>query len=117
MLETSNHLPQESQTAGLLPLDVGKPEAYENWRRSAQAAVACRAGVDPVAMEYIAEIDNQQRLGAQLAGAFEAPGSRAASKAPRQRVACARCPAGGAPPSHTTHSNHYHQGLASFVLL
>ena len=55
----------------LLPLDVGKPGAYENWRRSAQAAVACRAGVDPVTMEYIAEIDNPQRSDAQLAGAAQ----------------------------------------------
>ena len=55
----------------LLPLDVGKPETYKNWRRSAQAAVACRAGVDPVAMEYIAEIDNQHRSDAQLAEAAQ----------------------------------------------
>ena len=55
----------------LLPLDVGKPEAYENWRRSAQAAVACRAGVDPVAMEYIAEVDNPHRADAQLADAAQ----------------------------------------------
>ena len=41
----------------LLPLDVGMPSAYENWRWSAQASVACRAGVDPVAMEYVAEVD------------------------------------------------------------
>ena len=53
----------------LLPLDVGKPEAYENWRRSAQAEVACRAGVDPVAMEYIAEVDNPHRADAHLADA------------------------------------------------
>ena len=53
----------------LLSLDAGKHETYENCRRSAQAAVACRAGVDPVAMEYIAEIDNPQRSDAQLAGA------------------------------------------------
>ena len=51
----------------LRALDVGKPEAYDNWRRSAQAAVACRAGVDPVAMEYLAEIDNPLRSDAEVA--------------------------------------------------
>ena len=55
----------------LLPLDVGKPESYEIWRRSALAAVAFRAGVDPVAMEYIAEIDNPQRTDSQLADAAQ----------------------------------------------
>ena len=50
----------------LRALDAGKPEAYDNWRRSAQAAVACRAGVEPVAMEYLAEIDNPRRTDAEL---------------------------------------------------
>ena len=67
----SARLPDGKDRIVLLPLDVGKPETYENWRRSAQAAVACRAGVDPVAMEYIAEIDNPQRSDAQLAGAAQ----------------------------------------------
>ena len=31
--------------------------------------MACRAGVDPVAIEYIAEIDKPQRSDAQLADA------------------------------------------------
>ena len=69
--EASAKLPDGRDRLVLLPLDVGKPETYENWRRSAQAAVACRAGVDPVAMEYIAEIDNPQRSDAQLAGAAQ----------------------------------------------
>ena len=64
-------MPDGKDRIVLLPLDVGKPETYENWRWSAQAAVACRAGVDPVAMEYIAEIDNPQRSDAQLAGAAQ----------------------------------------------
>ena len=68
---TSAKLPGGKDRVVLLPLDVGKPEAYENWRRSAQAAVACRAGVDPVAMEYLAEIDNPHRADAQLADAAQ----------------------------------------------
>ena len=55
----------------MLPLDVGTPEGYENWRRSTQAAVACREGVDPVAMEHVAGIDNPQRADTHLANAAQ----------------------------------------------
>ena len=55
----------------LRPLNVGKPESYENWRKGAQAAVACRAGVDQVAMDYLAEIDNPQRPNEELVAAVK----------------------------------------------
>ena len=67
-------LPESKGRIALLPLDVSRPGACENWRRSGQAAAAYPVGVGLVAMERLAEIDNQHRADAQL--------SDAAKKAP-----------------------------------
>ena len=90
----STKLQDGKDRIALLPLDLDKPEAYENWRRSTQAAVACRAGMDAVAMEYLTEIDNPQSTDAQL--------SSAAKKVPALRIldmllytAILRCIEGG----------------------
>ena len=56
-LQDGPQMKQEKMT--LRPLNTGRPEAYENWRRATLAAVACRAGGDPMVMKYIEKIDDQ----------------------------------------------------------
>ena len=58
----------------LLPLGVGRPGPYENWRRCARAAVECRSGTGPTVKEDLKEIPIMGSPSADIvAGVMRAP--------------------------------------------